>query len=67
MKVLVTGAARFIGPHFSRWLLDREWEIIGLYNLTQCLLWRGAEKCPARVAQAVKGICLRNCRRGGDG
>ena len=33
MKILITGAAGFIGSHVSRKLLERDWEVIGLDNL----------------------------------
>ena len=31
-RALVTGAAGFIGSHFSDFLLDRGWEVIGVDN-----------------------------------
>ena len=33
MKILVTGSAGFIGFHLSKFLLDKNWEVIGLDNL----------------------------------
>ena len=35
MKLLVTGAAGFIGYHTSRWLLERGDEVVGLDNLNE--------------------------------
>ena len=33
MKILVTGSAGFIGFHLSKFLLNKNWEVIGLDNL----------------------------------
>jgi len=33
MKVLVTGAAGFIGFHLALALLDRDYEVVGIDNL----------------------------------
>ncbi|MCW8858529.1 MAG: NAD-dependent epimerase/dehydratase family protein, partial [Deltaproteobacteria bacterium] len=33
MKILVTGAAGFIGFHLSKYLLDRGEQVVGLDNL----------------------------------
>ena len=35
MKILVTGAAGFIGFHTSRVLLDKEHEVIGFDNVNE--------------------------------
>ena len=52
MKVLVTGAAGFIGSHVSRRLLDSEWEVVGLDNLNAYYDVRLKEARLARLRQS---------------
>ena len=33
MRVVITGAAGFIGSHLSETLLDRGWSVVGIDNL----------------------------------
>ena len=54
MKVLVTGAAGFIGSHVSHRLLEREWEVIGLDNLNAYYDIRLKEARLARLKQSKK-------------
>ena len=54
MKVLVTGAAGFIGSYVSRRLLDREWEVVGLDNLNAYYDVRLKEARLERLRQSRK-------------
>ena len=39
MKIMVTGAAGFIGSHLTRRLLDRGDEVVGIDNLNNYQYW----------------------------
>ena len=54
MRILVTGAAGFIGSHVSRKLLERDWEVVGLDNLSAYYDVRLKEARLARLTQSKK-------------
>ena len=52
MKIMVTGAAGFIGSHVARRLLERKWEVIGLDNSNAYYDVRLKEARLARLRQS---------------
>ncbi len=69
MKVLLTGAAGFIGFHTARWLLDHGYEVVGFDNIdpyydVRIKYGRLAELGVAEEA-IVDNLCIRSSRHDG--
>ena len=67
MKLLVTGAAGFIGFHTARLLLERGDEVVGLDNLNAYYDPALKTCAPGYSAQIIRGFRVREGRCGGSG